>query len=138
MYPALEHLKEEGLVTFKEEGRKKVYSLTKEGKEAVTEIGKNMSEMFENMRDNMKLMTHMIGFDDKRHDEIMDLFLGAIQRGQMPFKEVMRSTTEMKMEFWNLYKKGLIKKRAKEINKIMDEANMKLKKIKKWNHDTNN
>ncbi|MBR9692948.1 helix-turn-helix transcriptional regulator [Candidatus Woesearchaeota archaeon] len=129
MYPLLEHLKEEGLVEVEEKGNKKVYHLTDKGKEEVHNFHKMHADMLMQMRDKMKLMTHMLGFTDERHDELMDLFFSAAQKGEMPFKEVMKSTTEMKMVFWELYKQGTIKKHAKDINKIMNEATAKIKKL---------
>ena len=45
------------------------------------------------------------------------------------FKALLIVLIEMKMVFWELYKQGVIKKHAKEINKIMDEATVKIKKL---------
>jgi DNA-binding PadR family transcriptional regulator len=126
IYPLLENLKTEGLIEVEEEGKKKIYHLTKDGKAEVKKLEKLQSSMIEQMQEKMKLMAHMIGFDSKKHDEIMDLFFGAIKRGEMPFKEVMASTTRMKMVFWDLYKAGKVKKNTKKINAIMDEATAKL------------
>ncbi len=131
IYPLLDSLKKEGLVEMEEKGKKKVYHLTEKGKEAVHDLQKQQAEMLDQMRDRMKLMSHMIGFDNKKHDEIMDLFFSAIKKGEMPFKDVMRSTTDMKMAFWDLYQQGALKKHAKEINKIMDDATAKIKKLGK-------
>lgn len=130
MYPLLEQLRKERLVTFSQEGRRKVYSLTEQGRDELATLSAHHRELTEQARENMKLLSHLLGFDDKRHDEIMDLFFSAVQKGELPFKEIMGSTTRMKMVCWELYEKGLIKKHGKRINEIMERATKELEALK--------
>lgn len=129
IYPLLDNLKQEGLVEMEEEGKKKIYHLTAEGKEEVKHLSEQHSLMITKMQDNMKLMAHMIGLDDKKHDQLMDVFFSAVKQGKMPFKEIMASSTRLKVACWELYKEDLIKKNKTEVNAIMDEATSKIEKI---------
>lgn len=129
MYPTLDKMREEGLLTVKQEGRKKRYSLTTRGREQTRALGTHHAEMVAKARESLKLMSHLLGIDSKEHNELVDLFLSAIERGETPFKEVMQSSTKMKVAFWQLYKQNLIKKHKKEINSIINEATQKLRAL---------
>lgn len=129
MYPMLEHLHEGGLISYKEDGRKKVYHLTTKGRAAHKEGERQQAQMFERMRNNLKLMSHMCGIDSKAHNQLVDVFFSSLERGEMPFKEILRSTTEIKRAFWDLHVRGLVPKHAKQINAILDEATAKLRRL---------
>ncbi len=126
IYPQLEQLHEEKLVTFKEEGKKKTYTLTKKGKE---EAKSHRKELVENLQENMRVITHMLGIECKAHDQMMEFLLTAIEQGDKPFKEIEESSTRMKMAFWKLYEEKKIKKNTNKINKIFDEATKQLEEL---------
>ncbi|NJL44525.1 MAG: PadR family transcriptional regulator [Nitrosarchaeum sp.] len=130
MYPMLEHLSDEGLVNHHDEGRKKIYALTPLGKEALHNLKAQQAQMAQKMQDTMKLMCHMMGLDNKTHDDLMSLFISAMERGETPFKEVTKATTDIKKAFWDLYRRDLVKKNQKKINSILQEATRKLRMLK--------
>lgn len=129
MYPMLEQLHNENIVVFKEEGRRKIYSLTAKGKLEFNALGKKQKELIQKVRKSMALMAHLLGSDNKKHDMIMDSFLSAMERGELPFKDVMQASTDMKLAFWELHQKNLIKKNKQKINTIISDATKKLRKL---------
>lgn len=133
IYPQLDQLRAEGLITFFEEGRKKVYSLTARGKEAVDGLNEINDELIARMRKDMNIVAHMMGIDDERHAKIMDAFFSALQRGDQPFKEINNASMQMQTVFWQLYEKGLIKRNEKQINKILMRATKELIELEEKN-----
>lgn len=127
MYPQLESLKEEGLVTVKEDGRKKVYSLTKKGEEASSV--ENREELLENMRENMNALAHMLDFNAEAHDQVMSIFFSAMKDGKNPFAGTENSSVRIKLAFLKLYEEGKLKKHLKKVNSIMNEAAEKMEKL---------
>lgn len=51
MYPALMHLKKDGLINFKIVQMKKVYKITKKGKMAVAQLDKGLDQGLKDIRD---------------------------------------------------------------------------------------
>ena len=51
MYPALMHLKKDGLINFKLVKMKKVYTITKKGKMAVTQVDRDLDKGLNDIRD---------------------------------------------------------------------------------------
>lgn len=129
IYPQLEQLTNEGLVTFKEEGRKKIYSLTKKGDDALTRFSEDHSVMIAQMRENMNTLAHMMDADMDAHQEMMDLFISALERGDNTFKEFEKPSLQLKMAFFKLYKEGKLKKNKKTVSAIMEEAAKKMERL---------
>lgn len=129
IYPLLDHLRKEGLVTVEETPKKKIYHLTPEGKLAAKALNSCHAEMITQMQENMKLMAHIIGFKKEQHDDIMELFFNAMRKGEQPMKEIMESSMRLKTAAWNLYRAGLVKTEKERIDAIMDEAAEKLNRI---------
>lgn len=126
IYPQLEQLHEEEFVTFKEEGKKKTYTLTKKGKE---EAKIKKTELVDNLQENMRVITHMLGIENKEHDQLVEFLFAAMKRGDKPLKEIEIASTKMKMAFWKLYEEGNIKKNKKKINNILNEATKQLEEL---------
>lgn len=126
IYPQLEQLHEEKLVTFKEEGKKKTYTLTKKGKD---EAKLKKEKLLDNLQENMRVLTHMLGIGGKEHDQMMEFLVGAMKRGDRPFKEVEDASNRMQMTFWKLYEEKKVKKNANKINNILDEATKQLEEL---------
>ncbi|RME31871.1 PadR family transcriptional regulator [Candidatus Woesearchaeota archaeon] len=129
VYPTLDKMRAEGLLAVKQEGRKKRYSLTEEGRSSYHVLKERHRELFQNAREHIKLIAHMLGFNSKQLDEFTDLFFSAVEKGETPFAEIMKSSTELKLVCWDLYKKGLLKKKKKAINDIISGATNQLRAL---------
>lgn len=127
IYPLLDQFKQEQLVTCKEEGKKKIYTLTKKGETAVKELENQHANMVTKMRENHRLMAHMCGMKD---DPIAEPFFEAIERGEQPFRQIMKETKSMKAEIARLFQQNLLDKHKNSINKILKETTQKLKVLK--------
>lgn len=126
IYPLLNTMREEGLLICKEEGRRKVYSLTKSGEAAAKALDEKNATLLEQAKENMKLIAHMCGMDEAQHDEMVDFLFSAIRRGETPFKEVTKPTTRLKLAFWQLQKRGILRKHKKEVAEVLNEASARL------------
>ena len=126
MYPLLESLHNDQLIRKKEQGKKDIYSLTAKGKLELKKIGRLKEEFFRNMEKNVKVWCMMSGEDAKEHLQTIQ----AMRKDkEEPFKEIKKDMESMKREVFRLYKEKKIKKHAKEINHIFNEATKKLKKL---------
>lgn len=56
IYPALKELRKKKLVSYAEDGRKKVYSLTKTGEKELKELYKEFSRLFKGLRHKIRPM----------------------------------------------------------------------------------
>ena len=97
MYPQLEQLKKEKLVTVKKDGRKKIYTLTKKGEKADKEFSCNHSAILTRMQESMNTMAHLMGTDMRVHKELMEIVLSVIEKGDNPFKNIVQTSTKMKV-----------------------------------------
>lgn len=137
LYPLLNQLKNEGILSCAENGRKKSYSLTKVGKETLHEMNLHQDEMLTKIRDNFRLISHLMGLDkDLKTQTIANSFFEAIKEGKIPLHEpelhkILKQSGEMKSEFWRLYKEDLLKSHKREVLEILKDTTKRLKKIKK-------
>ena len=126
MYPLLESLHKEKLIKKKKSGRKDLYSLTKKGKQETKKFDKLKVELFTNMQKNIKMWGMLYNEDVSEHLQAIQ----AMKSDTRPFKEVHREAQAMKKALFSLYREKKIKKHQKQINKILKEATIKLKKLK--------
>jgi len=54
IYPALKELHEQQLISFEQQGRKKVYTLTKTGEKELKELYKEFSHLFKGLRHKIR------------------------------------------------------------------------------------
>lgn len=126
IYPLLEHLLTEKLVTCKEKDNKKFYSLTKEGIEQLKSLANKKEEMIEKLQEVTKIFTMIhgqkLGPYQKKMMEKMKT--DSMNLGDMPL-EILR----IKEISAKLMIEGKMKTHRKEINKILKKANDELKKL---------
>ncbi|MBW3018567.1 PadR family transcriptional regulator [Candidatus Woesearchaeota archaeon] len=125
IYPILEQLKKENLVTVKEEGRKKTYSLTAKGRKTETELELTKEEMTQKIIDGLKMMTALTGEDMTACENM----LRRVHRGEMPFKEFNPELAKFREKLFQLHQAGLSKDQVKKIKRIFADATMKLRKL---------
>ena len=126
IYPLLDNLTKEGLVTFRKDKKKKLYSLTKKGKTKLTMIMGHTDTIIDNMKKSFKVFESISG---KEKTSFINDFLKRIQKGKMPFSQFQPEASELKIAFFRLAdlksKQDIIKVKA-----IMKETTNKLRKIK--------
>jgi DNA-binding PadR family transcriptional regulator len=128
MYPALEHLKDEGLVTFKEVGRKKIYTLTKKGEQESANQHIDDAEAIETMDKLHRLVTHISGIKGDKLP-VMDMMRRAINP-DAELKKILKKSYTLKLEFARLMKTDAYKKNCDRICEMFDEMTQELKKMK--------
>jgi formylmethanofuran dehydrogenase subunit E len=124
IYPILEHLKDEGVVKAKEEGRKKVYSLTKKGKEQAKCLEEKRKEILEKFGEGLKMLTAITGEDLCVFEEMFK----HLKTGEHPLKHL--NPEYDRFRHIAIKKFGTTdKEKQKRIRKILGEALKELRKI---------
>jgi DNA-binding PadR family transcriptional regulator len=126
IYPLLEQLRREGLVTAKEEGKRKLYTLTAKGKTALHLFTEHHDAMIQQVREWQKVMAHLCDAD---HDPFFEHISAALERGEIPFKEILKSGYQLRAELARLSEEGLLKKHKDEVMAVIDDATRRLKAI---------
>ena len=126
IYPLLKALHNTGLVDVDNIGRKKVYSITKKGRQAVKDISKSREQIYEMTMDSLKNIELIC---DKKEIEFIHNLHAAMRNNFLPFKGVtkeMQELTEliMQMNFSDKYQKD-----EKKISKILNDTLKQLRKI---------
>ncbi|RME53564.1 PadR family transcriptional regulator [Candidatus Woesearchaeota archaeon] len=129
IYPLLDRLSKEGLITAKQKKRKKEYSLKKKGERALQTFQKENDQLLKKAKETMKIIAHLLGIDYKTHQEMSSILLSPTSPQAFPFKNIMASTTALKHTLLTLYQKQLIEKYEKEINAAIKETTRKLKHL---------
>lgn len=124
MYPILETLKREELIKLKQEGKKKLYTLTAKGKTAAKEMGAQREEIVERFLEGFKMMQAITGEDVSTCEAIVQ----NLKRGEMPLKHLNPELTKFRELMIKMYQKGN-KKEIQEIRKILREATQKMRKL---------
>ena len=125
-YPLLDCLGKQGIVTCREDGKRKVYTLTAAGKRELKEFRLQHSDMVERMREMQKVVMRIYGVEN---EPSLDYFASAFERGELPFKPILKHAMRLRKEVVRLEQQGLIEEHKEQIAKIIDEATRKLQKI---------
>ncbi|MGM5482535.1 MAG: PadR family transcriptional regulator [Nanobdellota archaeon] len=120
IYPLMKSLHNEGFIKPKEERRKKIYSLTKEGEKKVKDIEKERKALKQK---------------HNRLHQIIDELSGEANNEHINFdcEEIMRNIDvfhELKENMKLLIKKQIFKKKEEKVREIIKDASSKLKKLK--------
>ncbi|MBW2973898.1 PadR family transcriptional regulator [Candidatus Woesearchaeota archaeon] len=126
IYPLLDELAKEKLVTCKKEGRKKNYSLTKEGKARMKSLAAQKDIMLKKMEDSIKMWTALTGENLAPFRESME----SLKKGKYSIEDIPPEVTELKLEMVRIFNKGLFMKNKKKVRDILNKTTKELKKIK--------
>lgn len=120
IYPLLNNLKETNLVTIKQEGKKKLYSLTKEGEDQLKELIKKKDELFDRIIESVKL------FDTVCKDDMLPII------EQMKKGTFIQILPEMKELQKTIFKVMMLKNKEKnnKLKNILTQTNKEIKKLK--------
>jgi len=126
IYPLLNNLLKNSLVTTKKCGKIKKYHITKKGKLFLADLMKRKDEILDRMMENVKLFDVVCGTN---HSEDVIPMLEDIKRGKSPPPIFIEP--EM-IEFKNLMLKIVFEKnkeKNKKMKKLLSELNKKLHKL---------
>ena len=126
MYPVLDEMTKENLVVCKKEGRKKIYSLTKEGKNKLKELAQQKEIIIKKMEDSLKLFAAMTGQNIAPFQQTID----ALKKGTYSIEDIPPEIHNLKMEMGRIFGRGLFPKNKKKVKEIFKKATNELKKIK--------
>ena len=124
IYPLLEKLLKEKLVVVEIQGRKKLYFLTKEGKDYLKIIDKSKNKIVDRMIATWNAFGKLT---DRREMGFMLEIFNSLKKGQLPFKELNPELNEFRATMFELYSRG---KDRKKIKTVLKETVKKLRAIK--------
>ena len=123
MYPLLEQLKADKILTTRGVGRTTEYTLTQIGKNALDELETKRAKIADNFADGMRMLSALTG--DQVPQEIIDM----MHKGEVPFKEINPELENLKHLLFEHLKKGTLHMHAQRIKKILFKTCKELKTI---------
>ncbi|MBW3004683.1 PadR family transcriptional regulator [Candidatus Woesearchaeota archaeon] len=126
MYPVLEDLTKKKFVSCKKDGRKKIYSITKEGKEHLNVINLHKDILLQKVDESIKLWAALTGEKLTQFQETME----ALRKGKYSIEDIPPEVQEFKMELARIFSRGLFLKNKKKVKDILSKSLKELKKIK--------
>lgn len=126
IYPLLERLTKEGIVTVRAQGRSKVYTLTTKGKTKVSELEQHRTEFVDEEIKRIKRLEGFIEVDIEPMIEIMN----RAKRGEAPLGGVTAQAFKFKNMLLHMVQDGRAERHKKEINMLITDLTRKLEKMR--------
>lgn len=126
IYPILKDLSDQKLVTAKEEGKKKNYTITQKGNSAARDISKKKKEFIEQIKENMKMFECICGKENIKYDKEI---INRLERTDLPFGALTEDLYNMRRTLVKLTSNRLSKEKEDKAIKIIEDTNSKLKKL---------
>ena len=127
IYPMLDQLLKEQLVTYHTDKKKKIYTLTLNGKKALKQNRKNKESLVKLLNKTYSIMKEVYGIDMSNIDEKIAEEIG---QGTIAFEDIQQESTDMKKEIFRIMKAKTYKKNRTELKKILQETTQKMKRLK--------
>ena len=124
IYPLMNDLLERKLVSCKKEGNKKIYSISKEGKEFYKKIKIKKAKIVRDVFDGIKFLEFMA--DDKKELKVSLDLLKEFEKEDSLLEENTDSIIKLKISFMKALKK---KGNAEKVNKILENTSKQLSKL---------
>ncbi|MDD9952736.1 MAG: PadR family transcriptional regulator [Candidatus Woesearchaeota archaeon] len=125
IYPILEKLTNDGHVTVEEQGRKKIYTLTKKGNEAAKDIASKHQELLKNAIVNIRTTFEMMGQDPSPMIAAME----RAQKGEPLLGPITANMIKFRDTMFTMAQDGRAKKYKKELNAMLKEMLKKVAKL---------
>lgn len=125
IYPLLERMRDERLVSVTTDGRKKVYSLTHEGLERAREVGGELDSLIAQTMVNVKALFEMTGQDPDPLIAMLEKF----RAGKAPLGQATGSMLKLRDAMFRLAQKDVAERHSAEIKKILDTARKRLEDL---------
>jgi len=123
IYPLLERLENEDLVTVEEQGRSKVYTLTPAGLRLARDENETRNRAHTAI---IEQLTVLAGMGDEHAKDAADMLRQAHTNGRFPETPEL---IDMRREVFRIFKDGHDKTHRAELKTIFTDATKKLKKI---------
>lgn len=125
IYPLLDQLKDDGMVTVKDIERTKEYKLTPKGKAQLEIVEQKRNECISNFLQGMKMMSALTGEDMTFPMAMVE----SMRRGEAPFKEINPEWDALRHDLFTKMQEGALKKHAAKIRKILATAHKELSAV---------
>ncbi len=129
IYPLLDKMRSEGLLTVTQEGRRKLYRLSARGREQSRQLSAQDAELVTRAQESFALIAHILGLDDAQHQELAELFFATLERGDKPPAAHARALADFKIAYWDLHQRGVTTKKKAAITKIIKDATRQLRAL---------
>lgn len=128
IYPLLEKLETEGSVRVKEEGRKKMYSLTPAGKERFHDEQEKRHAALVGVLEQLKVLASL---GDEDANAMVAIIGRQLDEGKVrgPFHDDLPEFAQMRAELQRLMQEGKFKTKATKIRTITGKAALELRKL---------
>ena len=126
MYPLLDDLAKDKLVKCKKQGRKKIYEITKQGKEHLKIINIHKDVLIKKTEEALKMWSTMTGQDTSPFKDTIE----ALKKGRYSIEDIPQEITALKVELARIFSKGLFPKNKKKVKEIINNTVKELKKIR--------
>ena len=124
IYPLMNDLLKRKLVSCKKKGNKKIYSISKEGKEFYKKIKIKKAKIVRDVFDGIKFLEFMA--DDKKELKVSLDLLKEFEKEDSLLEENTDSIIKLKISFMKALKK---KGNAEKVNKILENTSKQLSKL---------
>jgi DNA-binding PadR family transcriptional regulator len=128
VYPVLNVLEEEALTNVIGDisSTKKIYSLTKKGREELKKHNEDKEELMNEIVKVHKMIESTYGTDLQMDNRMIENF----KSGKLLFGPLYKESEAMKKEFMGLVSEGLIDTKTKEIKAIVKDTTNKLRELR--------
>lgn len=126
IYPLLEQLHEEGELRVEEQGRSKIYHLTKEGREAAKKHLEQTNELLRGIIERMRVLQEFTQEDMEMPIAYLNEML---ETGINPLADIQEETEAFRKSLMKLWQEKKISENSKKIKEIMKQATKELKAI---------
>jgi len=125
IYPLLEQLKTQELITVKGVGRTNEYKITLTGKQKLTQIEQKRTEALTSFLEGMKMISALTG----ENLEFPMAMVEHLRKGHLPFKEINPEWDLLRTKLFTLMTSGNLKKHAAHIKKTLARANKEIEHL---------
>lgn len=125
LYPLLQAMAKEGVVSMAKSSKKKLYALTAKGKKLKQEMGDMKAQAVNALEQTMNLWKNLCDKEIGFHN----IILSSIKRGEVPFNEIGKDLAAFRQVIAELHNNGKIRKKQKQIGQILRKACRQLRRI---------
>ena len=125
IYPILNELKKGNYIKVKEEGRKKLYLITKKGAQELKKMKTQVEGHMKHLSKHVSIFENLFGMKFGVSKAI-GFAIGELKKGRIPFGELGKDMMKFRILF---LKKAMDDKKHKKMHAIVKDAHKKLEKV---------
>ena len=125
IYPILEKMMSAGIVTMREEGRKKIYTLTAKGKKAAGDLQQQRVQLIESMITQSKMFCEVTRCDPTP----MVALFERLKKGEQPLGPITEQGVKLRNLMIQMAHDGRAERHTKEINSVLAQTIKRLEKL---------